>query len=63
MVMVTHDDRTVESADNLQTLVRTGIVADNITRAQVVRHSLFTTVRQHDLERIEVRVNVSEYRK
>ena len=63
MVMVTHDDRTVESADLLQTLVRTGIVADNITRAQVVRHALFTTVRQHNLERIEVRVNVSEYRK
>ena len=25
--------------------------------------ALFATVRQHDLERIEVRVNVSEYRK
>ena len=63
MVVIAHDDGTAKVADDLQTFAGTGIVADDVAGTEEIRHALAATVVQNDLERVEVRVDVTENRK
>lgn len=60
MVVIAHDNWAAEVANELQTLVGTSVVADHIPSTKEISHSLRTAIIQHDLERIKVRVNISE---
>ena len=63
VVVVAHHHRTAKLASDLKTLVRTGVVTHHVTGAEIIGHALVPAVFEHRLQRIDIGVNVAEYRK
>ena len=60
VIVVAHHDRTAQTADDFQTFVGTGVVADHIAGAEVISDPLLATVRKDGLQSVKVGVNVAQ---
>src|SRR6266404_2035944 len=59
-VMVAFDDGAVQIADAFDTLVRIGVVTDDVAQTDKVRAIVLMRLLQHGLERLEIGMNITE---